>query len=152
MSAPAPWKIRSISSMRSSKSPRVEGFVSISPAVRDPTFPCRSSTSMLPRASVLTPTSSYPAMVTLARLAAVGEVGAHQHQARQLALRAGRRLKRDGVEAAHLGEDLLEAPHQLERPLGAVFLLERVQVLEARQHDEPLVDPRVVLHRARSER
>ena len=64
MSAPAPWKIRSISSMFSSKSPSVDGFVSISAAVCSSTLPRRSSTSMLPRASVWTGVSSKPAIVT----------------------------------------------------------------------------------------
>ena len=65
-------------------------------------------------------------------LAPVGEVRPHEHEAGQLALRAGRRLERDGVEAGDLGEDLLQAPHELERALRAVLLLERVQVAEAR--------------------
>ena len=86
------------------------------------------------------------------RLAAVGEVGAHEQQAGQLALRARRRLERDRRQPRHLGEDLLEPPHELERALGALFLLERVEVAEARQVDDPLVDPRVVLHRAGAER
>ena len=64
MSAPAPWKIRSISSMFSSKRPSVDGFVSIRPAVCSSTFARRSSTSMLPRGSVLTCVSSKPAIVT----------------------------------------------------------------------------------------
>ena len=70
----------------------------------------------------------------------------------QLALRAGRRLERDGVEAGDLGEDLLEAPHQLERALRALLLLQRVQVAEAGRTDDALVDARVVLHRAGAER
>jgi hypothetical protein len=58
MSAPAPWKIRSISSMFSSKSPSVEGFVSMSAAVCSSTLPRRSSTSTFPRGSVRTGVSS----------------------------------------------------------------------------------------------
>ena len=90
--------------------------------------------------------------VALLALAAVGEVRAHQHQPGQLALRAGRRLQRDRVEAGDLGEDLLQPPHQLERALRAVLLLVRVQVAEAGQRDDALVDARVVLHRAGAER
>ena len=41
----------------------------------------------------------------------------------QLALRAGGRLQRHGVEPDHLRQHLLQAPHELERPLGAVVLL-----------------------------
>ena len=63
-------------------------------------------------------------------LAAVGEVRMHEHQARQLALRAGGGLQRHRVEAAHLGQDLLETPHELERALRSSFFLERVKIDE----------------------
>ena len=91
-------------------------------------------------------------LAPLLRLAAVVEVRAHEHQARELALRAGGRLQRDRVQARHLGEDLLQPPLELERALDAVLVLQRMQAREARQADEPLVDARVVLHRARAER
>ena len=90
--------------------------------------------------------------VALVALAAVVEVGAHQHQPGQLALRAGGRLERDGGQAGDLGEDLLQVPHQLERALGALVLLVRMEVAEAGQRDDALVDARVVLHRAGAER
>ena len=70
----------------------------------------------------------------LLALAAVGEVGAHEHEPGELALRARRRLERDGVQPAHLGEDLLQPPHELERALGAVLLLVGMEVAEAREH------------------
>ena len=89
---------------------------------------------------------------TLLDLAALGEVRAHQHQPGELALAAGSRLQRDGGQAGDLGEDLLQAPHQLERPLRPVLLLERVHVAEAGQRDDALVHARVVLHRAGAER
>ena len=85
-------------------------------------------------------------------LAPVGEIGAHQQQARELALRARGRLERHRRQADDLGEDLLQAPHQLERSLGGVLLLKRMHVPEPRQVDDALVHPRVVLHRARPER
>ena len=85
-------------------------------------------------------------------LAPVGEVRPHEHEAGELALRARRGLERDRVQPAHLGEDLLEPPHELERALGCLLLLVRVQVAEAGQVDDALVHPRVVLHRARAER
>ena len=91
-------------------------------------------------------------LAPLRRLAPVLEVRAHEHQARELALAAGGRLQRDRVEARDLGEDLLQTPLELERPLRALLLLVRVQLREARQPDEPLVDARVVLHRAGAER
>ena len=142
--------------------------MSISPAVRSSTFARRSSRSRFPRSVVATFASSKPAIVTLAGfvpwavsavmitlplvLAAVGERGTHEHQPGQLALRAGRRLQRDRGQPRHLGEDLLQLPHQLERALRPVVLLERMEVAEAGQRDDPLVDPRVVLHRAAAER
>src|SRR2546423_1212713 len=60
--------------------------------------------------------------------------------------------ERDGVEPAALGKDRLQPPHQLERSLDAVLLLERVQVAEAGEADDALVDARIVLHRAGAER
>ena len=85
-------------------------------------------------------------------LAAVVERGAHQHQTRQLPLRAGGGLQRHGRQSRHLGEDLLQLPHQLERALGALVLLVRVQRREAGERGDALVDARVVLHRAGAER
>ena len=73
-------------------------------------------------------------------------------EAGQLALRAGGRLERDGVEPGDLGEDLLQAPHELERALRALLLLQRMERREAGERREPLVDARVVLHRAGAER
>ena len=88
----------------------------------------------------------------LVRLAAVGEVRAHEHQPRELALRARGRLERDRVQPAHLGQDLLQAPHELERALRGLLLLVRMEVAEAGQVHDPLVHARVVLHRAGAER
>ena len=85
-------------------------------------------------------------------LAAVGEVRAHEHEPGQLSLRPRGGLERDCVQAADLGEDLLQAPHELERALRPVLLLKRMEVAEARERDHALVDPRVVLHRAGAER
>src|SRR4029450_2036827 len=86
------------------------------------------------------------------RLTAFREVRAHEHEPRQLALRPGRGLERDSRQAGDLGEDLLEAPHELEGALRAVLLLERVEIAEAGEVHDSLVDPRVVLHRAGAER
>ena len=85
-------------------------------------------------------------------LAAVGEVRVHEHQAGQLALRAGGGLQRHRVEAADLGQDLLQTPHELERALRSVFVLERMEIDEPGQPRSDLVHARVVLHRARAER
>ncbi len=90
--------------------------------------------------------------LALLALAAVGEVRAHEHEPGQLSLRPRGGLERDRVQAADLGEDLLQAPHELERALRPVLLLERMEVAEPRERDHALVDPRVVLHRAGAER
>ncbi len=90
--------------------------------------------------------------LALLHLPAIGEVGAHEHEPGELALRARGRLERDGVQPAHFGEDPLQAPHELEGALGAVLLLERMEVAEPGQRDHPLVHARVVLHRAGAQR
>ena len=85
-------------------------------------------------------------------LAAIGEHRAHEHQPRELALRARRGLQRDGREPRDLGEDLLQLPHQLERALRTLVLLERVEIAEPGEGHDAFVDSGVVLHRARAER
>ena len=91
-------------------------------------------------------------LAALLLLATRGEIGADEHEPRQLALRARSRLERDRVEARHLREDLLQSPHQLERALRPVLVLQRMEPRKSRERREPLVDPRVVLHRAGAER
>ena len=58
----------------------------------------------------------------LLALAPVGEVGAEEHQAGQLALAAGGGLQRHGVQAGDLAQDLLQLPLELERALGCIFV------------------------------
>ena len=90
---------------------------------------------------------------TLVRVfAAVGVEGAGQQQAGELAVGAGRGLQADVRQAADLGQRLLQQPHQLQRALGALRVLGRVQAGVAGQRRDPLVEPRVVLHRAGAER
>ena len=84
--------------------------------------------------------------------AAVGVVGAGQQQAGELAVGAGRGLQADVRQAADLGQRLLQQPHQLQRALGAARVLGRVQAGVAGQRRDPLVEARVVLHRAGAER
>ena len=89
----------------------------------------------------------------LVRRAAVGVVeGAREQHAGQLAVRAGAGLQRDVREARDLGQRALELVHQLQRALGARGLLRGVQPGVAGQRRDPLVQLRVVLHRARAER
>src|SRR4029079_10774383 len=91
-------------------------------------------------------------LAALVALAPLGEVGAHQQEAGQLALRAGCGLERHAVEARDLSQRLLQLPAHAQGALGAGFVLMRVEVAEAGQRGESLVDPRVVLHRAGAER
>ena len=85
-------------------------------------------------------------------LAPVGVVGAGQQQAGQLAVRAGGRLEADVRQAADLRQRALQQPHQLQGALGALRVLRRMQPRVAGQRRHPLVEPRVVLHRAGAER
>src|SRR5262249_35809752 len=91
-------------------------------------------------------------LATLLELAPICEVGTEEHQAGQLALAAGRGLERDGRQAGDFGKDRLEPPHELQRALRPFLLLKRVEVAEPSEERKPLVDARVVLHRARTER
>ncbi len=84
--------------------------------------------------------------------AAVGVEGAGQQQAGELAVGAGGGLQADVGQAADLPQRPLQQPHQLQRPLGPARVLGRVQAGVAGQRRDPLVQPRVVLHRAGAER
>jgi hypothetical protein len=87
----------------------------------------------------------------VASVAAVLVVGAREQHAGELAMRACRRLQRDVWQASDLAQRLLQVPHQLQRALGATGVLEGVEPRVAGQSRDPLVQPRVVLHRARAE-
>ena len=128
--------------MFGSNSPSVLGLVSIRQATSESAFARRSSRSTPPSASVPTLTTSSPAIVTVAglvpcavsgvstlrrRLAAVLVVGARQQHAGQLAVRAGGGLQRDVRQAGDLAQRALQVPHQLERALRALGILQRVQ-------------------------
>ncbi len=88
----------------------------------------------------------------VALLAPVGEVRAHEHEPRELSLRAGRRLQRDRGKPGDLREHRLQAPHELERTLRSLVLLGGMEIAESGESSEPLVEARVVLHRAGAER
>jgi hypothetical protein len=85
-------------------------------------------------------------------LAAVLVVGPREQHAGELSVRPGGGLERYVRKAGDLGQRPLEAPHQLERPLRARRILQRVQARVARQRRDALVQLGVVLHRARAER
>ena len=122
---------------------------------------------MPPAALVASLTTSSPAIVTVAGLVpwAVSGVstlwrwtplglvvGARQQQARELAVRPGRGLQRDVWQPGDLRQGALQVPHQLQRALRALGVLQRVQTRVSGQRGDALVQARVVLHRARAER
>ncbi len=79
-------------------------------------------------------------------------VGADHHEPGELALRTGRGLQGDAIHARDLGEHALEAVDHLERALRIGVGGQRVQPRKTREPGRPLVDLRVVFHRARPER
>ena len=87
-----------------------------------------------------------------ALLAAILVIGPREQQTGELAVRAGARLQRHVRQARDLGQGALQPPHQLERALRVLGVLERMQAGVARQGRHPLVQLRVVLHRAGAER
>ena len=87
-----------------------------------------------------------------ARIAARLERGANAQQAAQFAVRAGLGRHRDAVHAGEVDQPESELVDQLDRAADRFLGLERVDVGEAGQPRELLVEPRIVLHRARSER
>ena len=155
--------------MFSSKRPSVDGFVSIKPGcvlvdlaaqILDVDVPARVGLhrrqlvarhrhARRVRAVRRVGDDDLPPRLVLAPFL---EVGAEEHQPRQLALAPGRGLQRDRVEPRHLEQDVLQLPLELERALRGVVLDERMQVRESGQPDDALVDARVVFHRAAAER
>ena len=89
---------------------------------------------------------------TASDIALVGEVGANRQQSGELAVSPRGGLQRDRVQPDDLGQRLREGPEHLEEALHGVERLVRVHVRESRQARRPLVQSRVVLHRARAER
>ena len=78
--------------------------------------------------------------------------GLDREHAREFAMRAGLRRQRHRRHAGQLHQVVAEPLHQLERALHGLLRLQRMDVAEARQPRHLLVQPRVVLHRARAER
>jgi hypothetical protein len=87
-----------------------------------------------------------------ARLGAVAVVGADHQRAGQLAVRAGRRLERNGRQSADLAQPFLQEVHQRQAALDGLRILQRVGEGEPRKARGVLVDFRVVFHRARAQR
>ena len=87
-----------------------------------------------------------------ARLATLFQIVPDEEKARVLTVGTRRRLQGQGVHAEDLLEVLLDLPHDLETALDRLDGLERVDVGEAGQSRDLLVDLRVVLHGAGAER
>ena len=76
----------------------------------------------------------------------------NREDAAQLAMRAGLGAHRHGLHAGERDQPVGELVDHLKRALHRVYGRERVDVGEARQARHPLVEARIVLHRARAER
>ena len=82
----------------------------------------------------------------------IGVVRLDHAQPRPLAVRARRGLQRHARHPSDRRKQTVELPHQLERPLRVLLGLVGMQLREAVEPGELLVDHRVVLHRAGTER
>ena len=85
-------------------------------------------------------------------VAAVDVISLDEHDAGKLAVRARRRLERDGVHAEDLGKLGAEDVIRLQRTLYRLNVLQRVELRKAGQRRHVLVDLGVVLHRAGAKR
>ena len=87
-----------------------------------------------------------------ARIAALAQTGANQHQAGELALCARGRLQAHVLHAAHFGKHLLELEEQRQRALQMLGRRHWMKLGEAGQTRHDFVDLGIVLHRARAQR
>src|SRR5438105_7402157 len=85
-------------------------------------------------------------------ITAIEVVRAHHQHPSQLTLSTGTRLQRCSPEACNRGEQLLQLEHDPQRTLDGLVGLERMDVCDAAQPCDVLVDLRVVLHGAGPER
>ena len=83
-----------------------------------------------------------------ARIAARFVPGADEKDAGEFAMRAGRRLQRDGLHAGDFDEAALQQLEDFENALGEGFRAVGVGFGEAFDARDELVDARVVLHGA----
>ncbi len=84
-------------------------------------------------------------------LSLVLEIAADHEQRRDLAVSSRRRLQGDGLHPRDLGQAILQGVHQGQRPLCRRLGLEGMDGRESGKGGSLLVDPRVVLHRARTQ-
>ncbi len=88
----------------------------------------------------------------VAAMAALEMVRTRDQQTGELAMRAGRRMQRHGVHAGDFRERRFEPRHQFERALAQMRGRARMKLREACQRCNLVVQHRIVLHRARTER
>ena len=84
----------------------------------------------------------------LARIALRLMIGADHQQSRELAVRSGGGLQRDGVHAGNFDEALAQSLDDAQRALRNPLGLVRMSVGQAFEAHHQLIDPRVVLHGA----
>src|SRR5262245_45747047 len=79
-------------------------------------------------------------------------IGTGNQHASELTVSAGRWLDADSLKSRDLGEHFLKLVHELERTLDGFLTLTRMDLGETGIAGNCLIDFRVVLHRARTER
>ena len=88
----------------------------------------------------------------LARVAMFLVISANQQQARQFALRAGRRLQRDDVHPGNFQQAFFQQLQHFQAALRKLLRLVRMLRRNARQARNIFVDARIVFHRTRAQR
>jgi len=88
----------------------------------------------------------------LARVSRFRQRFVNHQDSGELTVRAGDGLQRHARHSEDRLQRLLEMPQQFEIALHLMFRLQRMRQREAGRSRELLVQPRIVFHRARSER
>src|SRR5512136_2623395 len=104
--------------MRRSKTPIVDGFVSMMPAVCGPTTACSASRSMSPFGSVGISLTVHPHMVAVAGFVPCAAIRADHRDTGEFALRARHRRQRHAAHAGDLLEHLLQLEQDLQQALA----------------------------------
>ena len=86
------------------------------------------------------------------RLTLLLEVGLGDQQRGELGVRAGGRVQRERRHSEQRSQRAFELPHHCKRSLREAIGRERMQIAQRRNVGHGVVDPRIVLHRARAER
>ena len=77
------------------------------------------------------------------------QMSANQHQSRELALSAGRRLQAHMFHSAYFAQDVLKLVKQLDGSLQQLNRSQRVDERKSRETRHDFVDLWIVLHRTR---